>query len=107
MTEATANKSEDLIQTVEENERLHEELAFLFGKETVNQARQIDIVELNMNKEMMDSISTGVRKLKELKHNPNAQLNLVNELQPGARLVLCMWIMDMGLLEKIQTHSYT
>ncbi len=106
MTEVTANKSEDLIQTVEENERLNEELAFLFGKETVNQARKIDIVDLNMNKEMMDSISTGVRKLKELKHNPNAQLNLVNELQPGARLVLCMWIMDMGLLEKIQTHPY-
>ena len=106
MTEATGNKSEDLIQTLEENERLNEELAFLFGKETVNQARKIDIVDLNMNKEMMDSISTGVRKLKELKHNPNAQLNLVNELQPGACLVLCMWIMDMGLLEKIQTRPY-
>ena len=107
MTETVASNSDDLIQSLAENEHLNEELAFLFGKETVDQARQIDIVDLNMNKEMMDSISTGVRKLKELKHNPNAQINLVNELQPGARLVLCMWILDMGLLEKIQTRPYT
>ena len=98
--------STDLIESIEASDRLNAELAFLFGKETVDQASQIDIADLNLNEKIIDSISTGVRKLKELKDNPNAQITLVNEMEPGTRLVLCMWIMDMGLLEKIQNRSY-
>jgi hypothetical protein len=96
----------NLAEYIEANDQLIEELSFLFGKETVEQACQIDIVDLNLNKEMTESISTGVRQLKELKNNPNAQVDLINEMAPGARIVLCMWIMEMGLLEKIQNSSY-
>ncbi len=104
MTETSNN--EELIQSIEDYERMNKELSFLFGKETVDQARQIDIVDLNLNDEMIGSITAGIRQLKKLKHDPNAQIKLVNEMEPGTCLVLCMWIMDMGLLEKIQYRSY-
>ncbi len=104
MTETSNNK--ELMQSIEDYERMNKELSFLFGKETVDQARQIDIVDLNLNDEMIGSITAGIRQLKKLKDNPNAQIKLVNEMEPGTCLVLCMWIMDMGLLEKIQYRSY-
>jgi len=101
------NNNEELMQSIEEDyERINKELSFLFGKEIVDQVRQIDIADLNFNDEMTGTISAGIRQLKKLKHDPNAQKDLVTEMEPGTRLVLCMWIMDMGLLEKIQTRSY-
>jgi hypothetical protein len=96
----------DLTESIENSKRLNDELCFLFGQEIVDQANQIDIVDLNLNKEITDSISSGIKQLKRLKDDPNAQLNLVNEMTPGAGIVLCMWIMEMGLLEKIQIRSY-
>jgi len=104
MTET--NHTDELMQSIEDYERINNELSFLFGKEIVDQARQIDIADLNFNDEMTGTISAGIRQLKKLKHDPNAQKDLVTEMEPGTRLVLCMWIMDMGLLEKIQIHSY-
>ena len=96
----------DLAESIEANHRLNKELSFLFGEEIVEQANQLDIAELNLNKDIIDCISTGVRQLKELKSNPKAQMDLVNAMAPGARIVLCLWIMDMELLDKIQTRSY-
>ena len=96
----------DLVESIEASERLKLELSFLFGNEIVEQAMQIDIADLNLNKDIIDCISTGVRQLKTLKDNPNSQLDLVNTMEPGARIVLCLWIMDMGLLDKIQNRSY-
>ena len=95
-----------LSEFVAASERLNDELSFLFGRETVVQAEQIDIVDLNLNEDIIASISNGVRQLKELKNNPQAQAELIREMAPGSRIVLCMWIMEMGLLEKIQTRSY-
>jgi len=96
----------DLIQSVKEEERLKAELAFLFGKETVDLASQIDIADLNLNEKMTDSISSGVKKLKDLRHDPQAQADYINQMEHGARLLLCMWIMDMDLLGKIQGRPY-
>jgi hypothetical protein len=78
----------------------------LFGRDTVEQARQIDIIDLNLNEEMTKCIANGVSGLKALKRDPAAQRNLIGDMEAGARLILCMWIMDMGLLEKIQERSY-
>ncbi len=96
----------DLAESIKANHRLNEELSFLFGTDIVEQANQIDITDLNLNKDIIDCISTGVRRLKELKNNPKAQLELVNTMEPGARIVLCLWISDMDLLGKIQDFSY-
>ena len=96
---------DDLDQSREEDERAREELAVLFGQETVEQASQLDIADLHLNDEIVASISNGIRTLKELQHNPSAQVSFVNSLEPGARLLLCMWIMDTGLLTKIRQRS--
>lgn len=106
MPDTTAEFVNDLEQAISENERTRTELAFLFGAETVNLAGQIDIADLNLNEKMIDSISAGLRRLKELKHDPEAQLAFVRNLEQGARLLLCMWILDMDLLEKIREGSY-
>ena len=106
MTETTAGNRDDLIQSMEEYQRSNDELAFLFGRETVEQARQVDIADLNLNEEIVACISTGIRTLKELQDNPVAQVNFINGMEPGARLLLCLWIMDMDLLKKIQKRSY-
>lgn len=96
----------DLEASVEDRLNLLKQLAWLFGETIVEQANQIDIVDINMNKEITDCIATGVRQLKELKNDAEAQRDLVNSMETGARLLLCLWILDMGLLDKIQTRSY-
>ncbi|MFT7460270.1 MAG: hypothetical protein ACI909_002958 [Planctomycetota bacterium] len=96
----------DLSSSIETNRKLNEELSFLFGQETVELAGQIDNADLNFNKDILACISAGVKRLKQFKHDPDAQIKLINEMEPGARLVLCMWIMDMDLLDKIQSDSY-
>lgn len=82
------------------------ELSFLFGEEIIEQARLIDIADLNLHDDMTARIGEGMRQLKELKHDPEAQRHWVSEQSPGLRLLLCLWIMDMGLLDKIQERSY-
>ncbi len=96
----------DLNESIEISEHLKKELSFLFGPEVVEQANHIDIVDLNLNNEITECISTGVRQLKSLKNDPEAQIKLVNKMTAGERIVLCMWIMEMDLLEKIQSGSY-
>ena len=104
--ETPESDSEDLDQIRVDDEGQRNELAFLFGRETVELAGQIDIADLNLNEKMTDSITAGVRKLKELKDDPGAQVNLIKAMDQGARLLLCMWIMDMDLLDKIRSGSY-
>ena len=97
---------DDFVQSREDHERAQDELAFLFGRETVEQAGQLDIADLNLSDEIAACIADGIRTLKQLRNKPAAQVNYVNSLQPGARLLLCLWIMDMDLLKKIQQRSY-
>ena len=97
---------DDFVETREDRERAQDELAFLFGRETVEQAGQLDIADLNLSDEIAACIADGIRTLKQLQDQPTAQVNFINSLQPGARLLLCLWIMDMDLLKKIQRRSY-
>ncbi|MEE8233080.1 MAG: hypothetical protein V3R41_00165 [Gammaproteobacteria bacterium] len=82
------------------------ELSFLFGGNIVEQVRLIDIADLNLTDEMTTSIGEGIRQLKQLKHDPEAQRQWVSGQAPGLCLLLCLWVMDMELLDKIQTRSY-
>jgi len=93
-------------QDIAEEASLVRELSFLFGDDIVEQARLIDIADLNLMDEMTAIIGEGIRQLKQLKHDPQAQRQWVSEQESGLRLLLCLWIMDMGLLDKIQTRSY-
>ena len=103
---ADTEHEDDLLQDIAGDESLARELSCLFGADIVEQARLIDIADLNLTDEMTTGIGTGIRKLKELKHDPGAQRKWVSEQAPGLRLLLCLWIMDMDLLDKIQTRSW-
>jgi len=81
------------------------ELSFLFGRETVEQASMIDIADLNLNDEMTASISNGITRLKKLRNNSDGQVELLNRMGSGERLLLCMWVMDLDLLDKILSAS--
>ena len=97
---------DDFVESREAHERAQDELAYLFGRETVEQAGRLDIADLSLSDEIAACIADGIRTLKQLRNKPAAQVNFVNSLQPGARLLLCLWIMDMDLLKKIQQRSY-
>ncbi|NKB37749.1 MAG: hypothetical protein GKR93_11345 [Gammaproteobacteria bacterium] len=96
----------DLEASILAHKNLINELSFLFDREIVSQAEQIDIADINLNKDIIDCISAGVKKLKELKGRPKEQQGFVNSMAVGEKLVLCLWIKDMDLLDKIQAGSY-
>jgi len=79
-----------------------ERLALLFGEETVGLASHLDAADLNLSDAMTTAIAEGVRRLKELSTDPQAQRHLVEDMAPGTRLLLCLWVMDMELLDRIQ-----
>lgn len=83
-------------------ERQATELYFLFGEEIVEQARLIEIGVLNITDEMTAAIGEGIRQLKQLKNDPEAQRQWIVKQEAGLQLLLCLWIMDMGLIEKIR-----
>ncbi len=93
---------DDQLDEVAESESMARELALLFGEEIVEQARLIDIGVLNITDEMTAAIGEGIRHLKQLKNHPEAQKQWIEKQETGLRLLLCLWIMDMGLLEKIR-----
>ena len=49
------------------------ELSFLIGGGIVGQARLIDIADLNLSDESTTEIGEGIRQLKRLKHDLQAQ----------------------------------
>lgn len=99
-------ENDDIAQDIAEDESLVRELTFLFGEEIVDQARVIDSADLNMTDAMTASVGEGVRQLKQLIKDPQGQRQWVAKQSPAEQLLLCLWIMDMGLLDKIQTRSY-
>lgn len=106
MTGSNYNYEDDLQQDVSSAVSLDRELSFLFGEDIVVQARLLDAADLNLSDEMTAIIGQGIRQLKQLKNNPQAQRQWLSEQAPGSRLLLCLWLIDMDLLEKIQTRSY-
>ena len=81
--------------------RIHSGLVSLFGKDIVEQAGLIDIADLNVSDEIASSISNGVIQLKKHKGKTEAQRAMIEKMPQGEKLVLCMWIMDMDLLDKL------
>ncbi|NIN35826.1 MAG: hypothetical protein GWN45_01710 [Gammaproteobacteria bacterium] len=88
-------------QDIAEEEASAKALAFLFGDTIVEQARILDIADLNMTDQMTAEIGAGIKQLKQLRESPVQQRQWLEKQEPGLQLLLCLWIMDMGLLEKI------
>lgn len=98
--------AEDLEHSIERQALIARELSWLFGEDIFEQASHIDIAEINMSQEITSSIATGIKQLKELKNDPVAQKDLVESMEAGTRILLCLWILDMELLDRIQGRSY-
>jgi len=96
----------DLEASILAHKNLIKELSFLFDREIVSQAEQIDIADINLNQDIVNFIATGVKKLKQLKAKPVQQQEFIRSLTVGEKLILCLWIKDMDLLDKMQTKSY-
>lgn len=97
---------DDLQQDIAEEESLARQLSCLFGQAIVEQARLLDIADLNLTDDMAAAIADGIRQLKQQKDDFAAQKQWVSKQEPGLQLLLCLWIMDMGLLDKIQVRSW-
>ncbi len=54
-----------------------------------------------MTDQMTAEIGAGIKQLKQLRESPVQQRQWLEKQEPGLQLLLCLWIMDMGLLEKI------
>lgn len=101
-------ENETVAEDIEQQQlNLHKELSFLFGEETVEQAEIIDVVDLQLNNDMTQCISRGVTRLKQLKDMPDAQQKFIRELNPAEQLLVCMWVMEMNLIDKLRSGSYT
>ena len=100
MSEETEQAASDPLEV--EKDRAQQQLTYLFGKDIVDQAELIDVADLNISDNITHCISDGVIQLKKLKGKKDSQRALVEKMSPGEKLVLCLWIMDMGLLDKLQ-----
>ena len=82
----------------------YSKLSVLFGSDIVEQARLIDVVDLNLDERMTACITAGLTRLKQLRNNPAAQRALLAEMGAGEKLLLCMWIMEMDLFDRIEAR---
>ncbi len=98
----TSPENEDLTAIIQATERRDKELSCLFDRETVEQAALLDIADINLSDEMVQCISNGITRLKQVTGDTEAQRNLIQDMTPGEQLLLCMWIREMDLLGKIQ-----
>lgn len=99
--------TDDLNNLVRKQQYQFNQLTYLFGVATVEQASMIDVVDLNLDERMTACIADGINRLKNLHHSPADQLELVRSMEAGQRLLLCMWIIEMDLLNKIQSRPYS
>ena len=74
----------------------------IFGDGVVEQAGYLDVADLNISDDMARDIAEGIQQLKKKRHDPAAQQDWIRQQPPGLLVVLCLWIMDMDLLEKIR-----
>lgn len=82
-------------------QRIDNELAALFGRDLVEQAKQTDPADLLLSDSLMVEVYTAADELLARAGEPVAQRSVVRRLSEGTRLVLCMWIHDLDLAAKI------
>ena len=79
-TKERANKQES---------RLEHELAFLFGKEVVEQSKKISIDQMYIE---ADLVAEGARQLLEHTGQPEAQRRIIEGMDDDTAVALCKWI---------------
>jgi hypothetical protein len=81
------------------------ELIALFGEVTVKVARMVDPAMLALSADLMDRVHDGADALLARTGRPDAQRRYVADLTSDVRLILCMWMMDMGLAAKLTARA--
>ena len=55
----------------------------------------------------MDRVHDGADALLAMRHHPDEQMRYVSELPFDVRLVLCMWLLDCDLADKLASRALT
>jgi len=71
----------------------------------VSQARLTDPAELDLSAALMEAVWDAADQLLRDAGNPYAQRAYVQGMPEAARLVLCMWVMDLELVRKLQERT--
>lgn len=77
------------------------ELVALFGTVPVMLARMVDPVNLNLSASLMDAVHDAADDLLALSGQLRDQQRFIADLPNDVRLVLCMWMLDLGLAAKL------
>lgn len=86
--------------------RLEAELVSLFGREVVAEASRADPEQLEVDAELVDEVHHAADEL--LRHRyPKEQRQVVAGLEPRVRLLLCLWVRDIGLAGAIMDRVLT
>ncbi len=86
----------------EQDEQTSAFLSRLFGEQTLRLTRRLDVADLHINDAMTQSIGASVSELKRLKGDVSGQKAYIAGLEEGARLLLCLWVTDMALHERLR-----
>lgn len=77
----------------------------LFGRELVEQASRTDPADLEVSAALMDAVHDAADRLLASSCQPKLQRDIVAGLEPQARLVLCMWLTDLGLASTLMATA--
>ena len=80
-----------VITTKNRESRLEHELAFLFGKEVVEQSQKISIDQMYIE---ADLVAEGARHLLEHTGQPEAQRRIIEGLDDDTAMALCKWVIE-------------
>jgi hypothetical protein len=81
------------------------ELAALFGRALVDEAHRTEVCDLTLSAELMENVHDAADALLDKSGDTRAQQAIVSALTPLTRLVLCMWLVDLGLAAKLSAHA--
>ena len=81
--------------------RIAAELRSLFGAALLMRAQHTDPATLELSAALMASVHEAADRLLAQRGHVAAQRAIVAELPEPVRLVLCMWLLDLGLAAKL------
>ena len=79
----------------------------LFGDVVCSVAAVTDAAALDLSASLIDRVHDGADALLAMRRHPDEQMRYVSELPFEVRLVLCMWLLDCDLAEKLASRAPT
>ena len=79
----------------------------LFGEVVCSVAAVTDVATLDLSSGLMDRVHDGADALLAMRHHPAEQMRYVSELPFDVRLVLCVWLLDCNLANKLASRALT